>query len=67
MKLNSKRLQKSVGVGHLITAILALLVLLVPSTTFGQLNLWDTAQGLPNIDNRVGAVLPTAAQLSRVD
>jgi hypothetical protein len=32
---------------------------------FGQLNLFDTPQGLPNLDNRAGSVAPTSAQLSR--
>lgn len=64
-----KHLQKISGFGqrHLRIAVLAVMVLLVPSTSFGILNLWDTAQGLPDIDNRVGSLLPTAAQLSRVN
>jgi hypothetical protein len=42
------------------------MVVLIPSTSFGVLNLWDTAQGLPNIDNRVGSVAPSVAALNRV-
>ena len=66
MKLNIKHLQKSVGVGHLMTAILALMVLLVPFNTFGVLNLHDHAQGLPDIDNRIGSVAPSATALNKV-
>ncbi|MGI8638570.1 MAG: M36 family metallopeptidase, partial [Pyrinomonadaceae bacterium] len=68
MKLNNKNLLISLKFGqkHMRMAILAVMVLLVPSATFGILNLWDTPQGLPNVDNRVGNLLPTDAQLSRV-
>ena len=40
---------------------------LAPLRAFGQLNLWDAAQGLPDLDNRAGQVTPTAQQLSLVD
>lgn len=66
MKSNIKYSQKSIRVGHTIMAVAAIIVMLFPTTTFGVLNLWDKPQGLPDIDNRVGAILPTAAQLSRV-
>ena len=68
MKLKTKYLRKNSGYGRMyaLTAVLAVMIMLVPSTTFGILNLWDTAQGLPDIDNRAGSILPTAAQLSQV-
>jgi len=40
---------------------------LAPISAFGQLNLWDAAQGLPDLDNRVGQVTPTAQQMALVD
>lgn len=68
MKLNFKYLQKCAEIGNMriLTAVLVMLLLLIPSNTFGVINLWDAPQGMPDIDNRVGSVLPTAAQLSRV-
>ncbi len=33
---------------------------------FGQLNVFDTPQGLPDFDSRVGSIAPSAAQLSAV-
>ena len=49
-----------------ITLLFVVMSFLVPINVFGQLNLWDAPQGLPNLDNRSGSVAPTAAQLSRV-
>ena len=68
MILKIKNLRNRIGIKriHLTAAIFAVMILLIPSTTFGILNLWDAPQGLPDIDNRAGLVLPTAAQLSRV-
>ncbi len=68
MKLEIRNLQRNrkIGKAYLLTAILAFAVMLVPTNTFGILNLWDSAQGLADIDNRAGSVLPTAAQLSQV-
>jgi len=49
-----------------VTLSLVIVTFLIPSNVFGQLNLWDAPQGLPNLDNRGGSVAPTVAQLSRV-
>jgi hypothetical protein len=37
------------------------------SNVYGLLNLRDAPQGLPDLDNRVGSVAPTAVQLSAVE
>ena len=68
MKLKTKYLRKNSGFGrrYALTAILAFAVMLIPTVSFGQINLWDSAQGLPDIDNRSGSVLPTVEQLSQV-
>jgi uncharacterized repeat protein (TIGR01451 family) len=43
------------------------MIFLAPINAFGQLNLWDAAQGLPDLDNRAGQVTPTAQQMALVD
>lgn len=69
MKSEIKNLQKKRAFGRasLAMAILAVVMMLVPTTSFSIINLWDSAQGLPDIDNRVGALAPTAAQLTQVN
>ena len=49
-------------------AIVALvaITLFASITVVGQLNLWDAAQGLPDLDNRAGQLAPTAEQLALV-
>ncbi|MBC7798450.1 MAG: M36 family metallopeptidase [Pyrinomonadaceae bacterium] len=58
---------KKIVRAYLTAAICAFMILVVPSNTFGIVNLFDTAQGLPDIDNRVGVIAPTTAQLSLVN
>jgi extracellular elastinolytic metalloproteinase len=56
--------------GTLLSCSLILLALVfIPSVVnvFAQLNLFDTQQGLPDIDNRVGIVKPNASQISLAD
>ena|GEM_PF-561160 len=50
-----------------IAVAFVVMTFLVPVNVFGQLNLWDAPQGLPNIDNRAGSVAPTSEQLSLVN
>ena len=48
------------------TSLLIAMTVLAAGNLFGQLNLSDGPQGLPNVDNRTGSVAPTSAQLSSV-
>ncbi len=68
MKLSTKHIGKNLRFGRLyaLTAVLAVMIMIIPSTTFGILNLWDKPQNLPDIDNRAGLIAPTAAQLSQI-
>src|SRR5207249_3444430 len=50
-----------------ITVSLVVMIFITPLNIFGQLNLWDAAQGLPDLDNRAGQVTPTAQQMALVD
>ena len=64
---NKRSSQAPPSVTRILTlTALVLVTLFVPATVFGQLNLWDGPQGLPNLDNRVGSLSPNADQLSRV-
>src|SRR5207253_6268149 len=66
MTMNQASNRKNVNViRSRVISLLFLMTLFAPSV-FGQLNLWDRPQGLPDLDNRAGSVAPTAAQLSKV-
>ncbi len=63
IRKNSRRILS----GALLFCSLILLALVfIPSVVnvFGQLNLFDTEQGLPNFDNRPGVIAPNSTQLS---
>ncbi len=68
MRLQNRHLQKVAGVKHLplMIIVLMLMVMMIPSTSFGVLNLWDTPQGMPNIDTRKGEIKPDEEQLARI-
>lgn len=65
---SNRKVRKNRAIGRvcLMKAVSALTVLLAAFNTFGVLNLNDAAQGLPDIDNRVGSVSPSATALNRV-
>ncbi len=67
MITNRKSFRRSINANcsKVIIALIAI-TFLAPIGTFGQLNLWDREQGLPDLDARVGSISPTADQLSRV-
>src|SRR5258705_4813393 len=69
MIINGKSIRKppSASWSRVIIACFAVMTFLAPINIFGQLNLWDAAQGLPDLDNRMGSVAPTATQLSTVE
>src|ERR1051325_2356027 len=69
MNINGKSIRKDISVNwsRIIIISFVVMILLVPIKAFGQLNLWDAAQGLPDLDNRVGQVTPTAQQRALVD
>ena len=53
----------------LFCSLILLALVFIPSVAnvFGQLNLFDTQQGLPDLDNRAGVVKPNASQISLAD
>ena len=67
MIINRKSFRRSINVtcSKVIIALVAI-AFLAPITSFGQLNLWDAPQGLPNVDNRAGQVAPNGQQLAIV-
>src|SRR5258705_1349362 len=67
IKGKSIRKPPSTSWSRVIIACFAVMTFLAPINIFGQLNLWDAAQGLPDLDNRMGSVAPTATQLSTVE
>jgi extracellular elastinolytic metalloproteinase len=68
MTINRKSVQTFIRANwsKVITMSFIVLTLLVPMKVFGQLNLWDAPQGLPDLDNRTGRVAPTYAQMALV-
>ena len=69
MTINGKSIGKTISTGWSRNIIMSFVVMtfLAPISAFGQLNLWDAAQGLPDLDNRAGQVTPTAQQIALVD
>jgi uncharacterized repeat protein (TIGR01451 family) len=69
MTINGKSIRKTISTSWSSIIIMSFVVMtfLAPISAFGQLNLWDAAQGLPDLDNRAGHVTPTAQQTSLVD
>src|SRR5258707_7275094 len=67
MHRQSNRKGLNVRQSSIVTLLFVAMSCLAPINAFGQLNLWDAAQGLPDLDNRVGSVAPTATQLSTVE
>src|SRR5258705_13620431 len=69
MTINGKSIRKSISPswsGFIIVSFVVI-TFLVPFSAYGQLNLWDAPQGLPDLDNRAGQVTPTAQQMGLVD
>src|SRR5882672_5031748 len=69
MTINGKSIRKTISTSWSSIIIMSFVVMtfLAPISAFGQLNLWDAAQGLPDLDNRAGQVTPTAQQMALVD
>jgi extracellular elastinolytic metalloproteinase len=66
IKTNSIRNFTTWNWSKVITVSFIVMTFLVPMNVFGQLNLWDAPQGLPDLDNRAGQVAPTTQQLALV-
>jgi extracellular elastinolytic metalloproteinase len=69
MTINGKSIRTSISPSWSRVIIVSFVVMtfLAPISAFGQLNLWDAPQGLPDLDNRAGQVTPTAQQMGLVD
>ncbi len=67
MHRQSNRKGLNVRQSSIVTLLFVAMSFLAPINAFGQLNLWDAAQGLPDLDNRAGHVAPTTQQLALVD
>ncbi|HZE72474.1 MAG TPA: M36 family metallopeptidase, partial [Pyrinomonadaceae bacterium] len=69
MTINGESIRKLTTASWSRVIIMSFVVMtfLAPISAFGQLNLWDAPQGLPDLDNRAGQVAPTAQQMALVD
>src|SRR6266852_2280420 len=69
MTINGESIRRHISASwsRVIIGSFVVMTFLAPISAFGQLNLWDAAQGLPDLDNRVGQVTPTAQQMALVD
>ncbi len=67
--MNKQLLRHTFSAASLFGSVVLLTLSLFPGTrtVLAQLNIWDTAQGLPDLDNRVGSVAPTGAQVAKVE
>src|SRR5258705_3020929 len=69
MTINGKSIRKTISTSWSSIIIMSFVVMtfLAPISAFGQLNLWDAAQGTHDLDTGAGQVSPSAQQMALVD